>query len=75
MSSGSLPTDYVHYLIAAKSTTRGTPLIIINYIDNIPVRSYRITLAGLNAISRSCFEDSSQSRILFTSNSFTLKPS
>jgi len=44
INCGSLPTEEVQLLMAARSTTSGTP-----------VKSYKITRAGLKAISTSEF--------------------
>jgi hypothetical protein len=55
---GSLPISLTAVLIAAKSTTAGTP-----------VKSYKITLAGLNGISTFYGAFFSQSRIVSISAS------
>ena len=71
---GSPPSLFMASLIAAKSTTAGTPLWWLNR-RMIYVKSWRITLAGLKGISTSFFELLDQSKIFPTSACFTLNSS
>lgn len=64
ISSGFPPNFTIASLIAAKSTTAGTP-----------VRSYKITLAGLNGISTPFGALTYQSRIFSMSFSLMVKSS